>query len=142
MSVEENLRIIDRWAEAYNAHDFEAFAKPFTESASYQAPPHEEPLKGREEIREYFAQHPSSFPDTRIAIERSFGQGDVVCAEFTWTATHRGPLPGPGGQTIPATNKAIRLPIAAVFKFDKGEITEAREYFDLVSFNKQLGLSP
>lgn len=142
MSVAENLRIVDQWMDAYNAHNFEAFAKPFTESANYYAPDRVEPLKGREEIREHFAQHPLSFPDARAEIGRRFGQGDVVCVEFTWIATNRGPLPGPGGETIPATNKALRLPIVAVLQFDEGEIAEGREYWDRVSFNAQLGLSP
>ncbi len=142
MSVEENLRMIERWTEAYNAHDFEGFAKPFTESALYHAPNLPEPLEGREEIRRHFSGHPATFPDTRVSIERSFGQGDVVCAEVIWTATHEGPLSGPGGQTVPPTNKSVRLPIAAVFKFEKGKITEAREYWDQAAFMTQLGLSP
>lgn len=142
MSVEENLRVIEQWVEAYNAHDFESFAKPFAESATYHDPALEEPLQGPEEIREYFAPHPASFPDTRITIERCFGQADVVCGEFTWTATLTGPLPGPGGQMIPPTNKSVRLPLAVIFKFDRGKIAEAREYYDQVAINTQLALPP
>lgn len=140
MSVDENLQVIDRWVEAYNARDFEGFANPFTESIIYHAPNLPEPLKDREEVRMHFEGHPAIFPDSHIRKERSFGQDDWVCLEFIWTATHKGPMPGPGGQTIPATNKSIRLPLAIVFKFDRGKIAEAREYWDRQAFMEQLGL--
>jgi steroid delta-isomerase-like uncharacterized protein len=142
MGLEENIRAIGRSMAAYNTQDFEGFAEPFTKTATYHSPNLSEPLKSREEIRHHFAEHPASFPDAHIQIERSFGQDDHVCVEFVWTATHKGPLPGSDGQPIPATNKSVRLLIVAVYRFEEGQISEAREYWDQVAFMTQLGLFP
>ena len=142
MGLEENIRAIGRSMAAYNTQDFEGFAEPFTKTATYHSPNLSEPLKSREEIRHHFAEHPAIFPDTHVKIERSFGQEDLVCAELIWTATHKGPLPGPDGQMIPATNKSVRLPMVAVYRFKEGQILDAREYWDQVAFMTQLGLFP
>lgn len=142
MSLEENIRAIGQSMEAYNKRDFKGFAKPFAETATYYSPNLSEPLKGPEEIRQHFAEHPPIFPDTHVKIERSFGQDDLVCAELIWTATHKGPLPGPDGQPIPATNKSVRLPMVAVYQFKEGQILAAHEYWDQVAFMTQLGLFP
>ena len=142
MSLEDNIQAIGRSMEAYNTRDFEAFAAPFAKNATYHSPNIPEPLKGPEEIRQHFAEHPPIFPDTHVKIERSFGQEDLVCAELIWTATHKGPLPGPDGQPIPATNKSVRLPMVAVYQFKEGQILAAHEYWDQVAFMTQLGLFP
>jgi steroid delta-isomerase-like uncharacterized protein len=142
MNVDENIRKVERSLEAYNRRDFEAFASPFMEAATYSSPNLPEPLKGRQQISEHFAHHPESFPDTHIQIERSFGQSNWVCVELTWTATHQGSLLGPDDTMIPPTNKPVRLLIAAVYRFDGEQIAEGREYWDQVAFLTQLGLFP
>ncbi len=81
-------------------------------------------------------------PDTRLDVVRTFGQGDWVCLEVTSTGTHTGPLKGPGGETIPATNKPVRFQGCALYKVEGGEITELRDYFDLLGMMAQLGLAP
>lgn len=141
MSVDENLRVIEQYAPAYNARDFEALAQLFEESAVFYAPGRLEPLKGRDRIRNAFAATLSIFPDTHYMLEGSFGQGEWVCAQFVWTGTHMGPVPGPGGQTIPATNRSVRLPFVIIAKFDRGRIAEVREYYDRLSFMQQIGVA-
>ncbi len=48
----------------------------------------------------------------------------------------------PGGQTIPATNKSIRLPVAMVAKLEGGKFAEVNLYFDQAAMLTQLGLLP
>ncbi len=62
--------------------------------------------------------------------------------EYTITGTHTGPLMGPGGETIPATNKPIRIQGLTVSKFEGGEITEEHDYSDQLGMMAQLGLAP
>ena len=142
MSVEDNLRVINKVGEAYNARDWDRVAKLHAESVIGWSPESPEPRKGRAAIREEFVGYATAFPDSRLQVERTFGQGDWVCGEFTFTGTHKGALPGPGGQTVPATNKPLRMTYAVVFKFDRGEIVERHEYFDLSGMMAQLGLAP
>ena len=141
MSVEENLRVIDSAIDAFNAHDWDRFIGLHAESVIDYDPAIPEPRKGRAALRQSIQDLVTAFPDLHGRKERSFGHGDWVSAEFTMTGTHKGPLPGPGGQMIPATNKPFRGKEAIVFKLEGGEITEVHEYYDLLGMMAQLGLT-
>ena len=140
MSTEENLRVIDRALEAFNARDWNGFLRLHVESVIDYDPGVPEPIKGRAALGEFVKGFVTAFPDLHFRKERSFGQGDWVCAEVLVSGTHRGPMPGPGGKMIPATNKPIRVKEAVVFKLDGGEIAEVHEYYDLAGMMGQLGL--
>ncbi len=142
MSVEENLQKIDASIEAFNDHDVERFAGLRAESHVFQAPDLPEPLKGREALREYLQGFVDAFPDGQVEKLRAFGQGDWAVVEFAFTGTNSGPLPGPGGKAIPATNKPVRFVERIVLKFEDGEITAEHHYWDQLGLMSQLGLAP
>ncbi len=141
MSVDENLQVVDRWLEAYNAKDWERFGNMFTESIRYRLPSVPEPLEGRERVRKFFERAASSLPDARVKKERSFGQDDWVCWEGIWMATHKGPIKAPGGRTISATNKPFQVPVAMLYRIQGGKIAEGRDYYDWLGLITQLGVS-
>ncbi len=93
-------------------------------------------------MREYLQGFGNAFPDLHIEKERAFGQGDWVSVELTITGTHKGPLPGPGGETIPATNKPVRFRNSIITKYEGGKIAEEHRYFDQLGLMAQLGLAP
>ncbi|MCJ2531794.1 MAG: ester cyclase [Candidatus Thermoplasmatota archaeon] len=142
MTVEENLQKVDPMIEAFNDHDLDRFVGFRAESNVYHAPELPEPLKGRGALREFYQGLLKAFPDGRAEVVRAFGQGDWVSLELTVTGTHQGPLPGPGGEAIPATNKPVRFKTCFVVKFEGGEVTEEHEYWDQLGFMAQLGLAP
>lgn len=142
MSVEENLRLMDTVMEAHNAHDWGGFSTNFAESVVVYDPTVSEPIRGREALREFVASLATAFPDIRWEKSRSFGEGDFVCFEANILGTHKGPLSGPGGQTITATDKTIRTPVSTVSKVEGGEITEVHVYYDVLGMMAQLGVTP
>ncbi len=142
MTVESNLKVIEKMVKAYNTRDWDLVANLHSKSVIGVSPETPEPRKGREAIREEFVGYATAFPDSRLRMKRAFGQKDWVGAEFTFAGTHTGPLAGPGGQAVPPTNKPLRLEYAVVYKLKKGEITERHEYFDLMGMMAQLGLTP
>lgn len=127
--------------EAYNAGNLEGFVNLHAESVIEWSPDSPEPRKGRAALLQELQGYATAFPDSRIQKDRTFGHGDWVCGQFTFTGTHTGPLPGPGGQTVPATHKSLRMPYVVVYKFEGGEITERHQYFDLLGMMAQLGLA-
>lgn len=131
MTVEENLRLTDARMEALNAHDLDRFLDFHAESVIINAPGLPEPMKGG---------FLTAFPDLHLRKERSFGQGDWVCVESTFTGTHKRPLQGPGSQMVPATNRSFRIPDCTVFNLEGGKVTEVHGYFDLLGMMAQLGL--
>ena len=142
MSVEENLQGVKDGIEAFNAQDWDRFFEGYAESLVYSDPTTPEPLKGLAAWREALMAFETAFPDLRMEDVRTFGQGDWVCAEAVFTGTHTGPLTGPGGETIPATNKQVRNRSVWVFKIEDGKITEQRGYLDQLTYLAQLGLAP
>lgn len=142
MSVEENLRVDREAVEAFNARDWDRFDEIHAESVVVHGPGSPKPTKGRDAHRKFVKGFVTAFPDLQFKEERSFGQGDWACTVMVGTGTHTGPLEGPGGQTIPATNKPVRLPFCEVSRIEGGEIAEEHAYFDLLGMMAQLGVAP
>ncbi len=142
MSVESNLRIMDEIEKAVNARDWERFEELHSESVVEYSPQKPEGSKGIAAHRESVEGLFNAFPDMRGKVTRTFGQGDWVSAEIEFTGTHKGPLNGPGGETIPPTNKPLRMTVSSVVKVEGGRITEEHTYFDMFGMMAQLGLAP
>ncbi len=143
MTVEENIRVSDDLSAAFNARDWDRFAELYAESVVLYTPTSPEPVKGRATVvRQVQEDWANPFPDARIENPRTFGQGDWVCLTFTGTGTNKGPLKGPGGETIPATNKTVRVPFCIVSKVEGGKITESHQHLDVLGMMAQLGLAP
>jgi predicted ester cyclase len=129
--------------EAFNQHDLDYVASRHAEGALHHQQGRLVPLRGRDEIREDYRRSPwVPFPDFQFELERAFGQGEWLCVQETLTGTYKGPLEGPGGETIPATGRAIRVPICFVVRVDGGKAVEVYEYNDQLGFLAQLGLAP
>lgn len=142
MTVEENLQKVEAYFEAFNDQDPDRMYGLYAESIVARGPALPEPLKGRAAYREFGEGLRKAFPDVHIELVRAFGQDDWVSYEYTVTGTHKGPFPGPGGETIPATNKTVHLDICTVAKIEGGRFTEEHNYFDLLGMMTQLGLAP
>ncbi len=142
MSLEESLHAVKKADEAMNARRWEDFLRIFDDDAELHAPGMPEPIKGKDAIREFYEGFTNAFPDLHVKQDRSFGQGEWVCAEYTVTGTHKGPLPGPKGQLIPPTQKPMRVANSTVYKVKDGKVKEVHEYYDLFGFMAQLGLIP
>ncbi len=142
MSVEDNIQVIKEIEKAVNARDWERFDELHSESILEYSPQKPEGSKGivahRESLQDLFA----AFPDMRAEMGHAFGQGDWVFVQIAMTGTHKAPLKGPGGQTIQATKKPVRLNVGSAVKIEGGKIMEEHNYFDLLGMMAQLGLTP
>src|SRR3989441_10892278 len=98
--------------EALEAHDFDRLDRMNAESIILRAG-QPETQKGRAAVREWNQAFATAFPDILFRKERSFGQAGWVAAEGVVTGPHKGPLVGPRGRPILATNKLVRVPSAA-----------------------------
>ncbi len=141
MSVEDNLRLADASTKALNDHDVERFLSLHLVSVIQRDPQNAEPTKGREAIRAGLEPLLRAFPDFRVVKERAFGEGDWIVVQGHGLGTHKGPLEVPGGQSIPATNRTIRLPYAFIAKVDGGKFAETNLYYDQMAMMAQLGLA-
>jgi steroid delta-isomerase-like uncharacterized protein len=94
---------------------------------------------GKEAVMRYYAASRAAFPDQRNAVRAIHQADDAVIVEFDLTGTHKGPMRG-----IPATGKAFRCRMIALFLFENGSdrITCERVYFDSATIMRQLGVAP
>ncbi len=141
MSAEENVLLVKESIEALNSRDLDRYFELYAESFLHYSPARPEPRKGLAAGRKDIEEGMTAFPDTRLEVVRTFGYDDWVCLEMTSTGTHTGPLKGAGGETIPPTNKSVRLQVCIVLKFEGGKVTEEHEYYDQLGFMTQLGLT-
>jgi len=142
MSVEENLKVIETATKALNDRDFDRYESLHLNSVLQRGPQNPEGIKGIKAIRASLDPLFEAFPDIRFVAETQFGAGDWITQLSHIRGTNTGPLVMPGGQTIPATNKAVRLPVAMVAKLEGGKFAEINVYFDQAGMMAQLGLLP
>ena len=143
LGLSRNLRVVEEaWVEALKKKSIEEFLKKHSEDVVLYDPTLPGPLKGQSALRELVEGLYRMFPDYEIKKVRSFGQDEWVCLEAEETGTMKGPLHGPGGRTIPPTNKSFKIPSTFVCKVVGGRISEVRVYFDVMGLMAQLGLGP
>ena len=142
MSVEENLKVTEAAMKALNDRDLDRFESLHLNSVIQRDPQHPEGIKGPKAIRAGLEPFLKAFPDIRYVVERQFGAGDWITQLGHMRGTHTGPLAVPGGPTIPATNKSVRMPSAMVARLEGGKFAEINLYFDQAGLMAQLGLGP
>ncbi len=84
------------------------------------------PINGKAAVREYFTKFSRGMSDKRYDIEQIVEAGDMAMVEGVENYTRNG--------------KRVSLPYMSRFQFRDGKICEWRDYFDLQTILKQLGL--
>lgn len=84
------------------------------------------PIHGKAAVRAFLNKFGAGLSQKRYDIERVLVSGDVAVVEGVENYEKRG--------------KSVRLPYMSVFRFESGKICEWRDYFDLQTVLRQLGL--
>ena len=129
MSNKGNLKLIKARYEAVNSHDFEKFQSFYDNSVSWGDPHLERAVKGPAAVRRRLESLTAAFPDLKWELGRIFTEGENVCAEFTFTGTHRGKLEN-RGKAISASNQRIRIPAVGVYTVRGNKIVDSKIYYN------------
>ena len=123
--------------ESENQKDFDATLSTFAHPR-YELIGTGEVFDGHDEVRQYFEDTRTAFPDQRNELTAMYQGVDAVMVEFTLTGTHLGKLRG-----LPPTGRSFRIHMAAVFAFEPAgtRIICERVYFDAGTLLRQLGLA-
>jgi ketosteroid isomerase-like protein len=132
--------VMDRVTAAMESNDREA-AKALYASDAVAETPDEGTLHGADAIAGWLVKFGEAFPDAKYEQVNGFEIGDTAVDEGFLTGTNTGPLPMPGGESVPPTGKAIRLRACDLATVKDGAITSHRFYFDQMEFLSQLGLA-
>jgi len=132
---ERRAALVREHMEAENRHDFdttiETFARP-----RYEIIATGEVFDGAQEVRRYFAETRTAFPDQRNELIALRHIDDGVVVEFDLLGTHLGPL-----RALAPTGRSFRCRMTAFFIFDGERIACERVYFDQSTILRQLGLA-
>jgi predicted ester cyclase len=82
----------------------------------------------------------STFPDARGTMQLVLASKDAVAGLAIFTGTHGGPLPGPDGKPIPATNKRVGFVMGLTLDMADGAVVKERQYVDSTTMMAQLGV--
>ena len=120
--------------EAENALDFDAVIETFGHPR-YELIGTDRVFDGEDEVRGYFRESRTAFPDQRNQLIALHHTDDAVISEFWLLGTHRGPFAG-----ISPTGREFRCRMTAFFLFEEGSdrICCERVYFDSATILRQL----
>ena len=130
MSENENERVVQKIFEAYKRRDIDDYISYFADDSIWVLPDGTRLDKNMHAgMRGDFA----AFPDTNWYIEHMVSKGNIVVAEWTLIATHKGVFLG-----IPATNKKVEMQGVSIFQFESGKVKLYKDYWNLGGLEKHL----
>ena len=120
----ENEKLVADFCQAWAHRDTDEVLSYMTEDCSYHNIPMD-PCVGHDAIRKFVEPFLRGAETVRFDILHSASAGNVVMNERV--------------DHIAMGEKKLSLPVAGVFEFQNGKISAWRDYFDLDTFNKQMG---
>jgi steroid delta-isomerase-like uncharacterized protein len=127
--------VVREHMESENHHDFDTTIATF-DHPRYEIVATGDVYDGEQEVRRYFTETRTAFPDQRNELIALHHADSAVIAEFDLLGTHLGPL-----RSLPPTGRSFRCRMAAFFLFEGDRITCERVYFDQTTILRQLGIA-
>ena len=136
--ITANRAFLDRYLDAWNAHDPAAVARHMADDAVYEDVALGRVLHGPSEIAKFVEEATRSSSDFRFEVVSLITTGSDYANEWVMLGTNDRALPG-----VPATGRSFRVRGASVGKLDSsGLIVENRDYYNLAELLTQLGIPP
>src|SRR5262245_22284221 len=135
MAEKDNLELVRKSFDAWNAHDPARYGKLLDEKYVQESDTLRQAISGREAGREAMQMYLKAFPDLHLDVEQLLTSGDYVVVRWTGTGTHRGELMG-----IPATNRPGVVRGCTIVEVRKGHIAHEWVYWDTGHLLQQLGV--
>lgn len=137
MAISQMSRLLEDLAAAWTFHDIEKVLSLCTDDCVYEDVTMGVVNRGKAELQAFAGAVLAAFPDFKMDLTSGFTAGNWACAEWTMSGTHQGDLPG-----MAATGKSFSLRGASICELQDGKIKRNSDYWDMVTFLKQIGLMP
>ena len=131
-------RTIERYNEAWNAHDLGAIVSMHAPDMVFENHTAGESAEGQD-VRRHIGSIFETWPDIRFETRRLYVRDGVVAQEWTATATHRNTMRR-GDLAAEPTGNTIEWRGVDVIPFENGLVKRKDVYSDSVSILRQVGL--
>ena len=135
------LETAKSWTVAYNDKNWEAGKEALAPDMLYEEIATQRRIKGAEEVLAAWKGWAKAYPDSKGSFDKETLSGNTVVLEVTWRGTHTGPLQLPGKELAP-TGKKIEIRACQVVEVAGDKVQAVRQYFDMVTMLRQLGVQP
>lgn len=140
MSAQSNAEMARKLYEAFNRGDLDSALGIATDDVVVVLIPFGQTFQGKAGFRDFMGGFKRAFPDLKVTVTNQVATESHVVNECSWTGTHSGPLMSPAGE-IPPTNKAVAGAVfCEVWEIRDGKLARLRNYQDVSSWLRQLGL--
>lgn len=120
-----NFEIVQSFYKAWAAGDLDGSLAYCTDDIVWDNVPLK-PFEGKERVRDFLEKFARGMSNTRYDIRNHLESGDLLMLE--------------GVENYDKGEHSVSVPYMALFKFRGGRIAEMRDYFDLATVERQLGL--
>jgi steroid delta-isomerase-like uncharacterized protein len=138
-SAAELERVIERYNEAWNAHDLDAIVSMHAPDMVFENHTAGESAQGEEEVRRHIGSIFETWPDISFRARRLYVRDGLVTQEWTATATHSNTMRR-GDIVAEPTGRTIEWRGMDVIPFENGLVKRKDVYSDSVSVLRQIGL--
>lgn len=97
----------------------------------------EEPIRGRDALKEAVADLREGMPDLRKAIDETFIDGEMVILTYTASGTHAGEILG-----VSPTDRPVEFDGVCVSRVDGDKLVETTDIWDAYGLLDQVGALP
>lgn len=125
---------------AYNEKDWKAVRAAVTPDVTYDEVATGRKVTGVDQCITLWQGWAKALPDSKATFDKAVASGTTVVLEVTWRGTHSGPLESPTGP-IAATGKRIEIRSCIVAELAGDKVKVERQYFDMATMLKQLGVT-
>ena len=140
MNGPELQEFIDRYNDAWNAHDVDAIVAMHTEGSVFENHVTGDVNVGREQIASAIRGIFSVFPDLTFEGRRQYIREDLVVQEWTARGKHEGTMTR-GGVTVEPTGRKVDYKGMDVIPIEDGLVARKDVYSDSITLLRQLGLT-
>ena len=137
-SAGELERTIDRYNQAWNAHDLDTIMAMHAPDMTFENHTAGESARG-DDVRRHIGSIFEAWPDIRFETRRLYVRDGVVAQEWTANATHRNTMRR-GDLVSEPTGRKVRWRGVDVIPFENGLVKRKDVYSDSVSILRQVGL--
>ena len=135
----DNVTVARTFHEAWAERNPDKGAAVIADDCIFVDVPRNEIQKGPGGYRLDYERWRAAFPDGTVEITKIVSENDWVVVEYTNSGTNTGPLKTAMGE-FPPTNRTIEVKYCSVMEIKDGKVISGRDYYDLSTILRQLGL--